>query len=79
MAKFIILSGNPINRRNFFLSRDLIDLGTDPASHIIYPGGNAFYISEMIEDRLLEQGAGDSLDELEDIFMNRLPIAIRKC
>jgi hypothetical protein len=26
-----------------FLSRDLIDLGTDPAEHIIYPGGNAFY------------------------------------
>ncbi len=29
-------------REDFFLSRDLIDLGTDPASHIIYPGGNAF-------------------------------------
>ena len=51
-----------------FLSRDLIDLGTDPAGYIIYPGGNAFYIDPWIEDRL------DALDvtlqgnNLEDIF-----------
>ena len=35
-----------------FLSRDLFDLGTDPAKYIIYPGGNAFYIDPVIEDRL---------------------------
>jgi hypothetical protein len=27
-----------------FLSRELVDLGTHPAEHIIYPGGDAFYI-----------------------------------
>jgi len=53
---------------DFFLSRDLIELGTDPARHIIYPGGNAFYINESIEDRLIDLGAGNSLEELEDIF-----------
>jgi hypothetical protein len=65
-------------QEDFFLSRDLIDLGTDPASHIIYPGGNAFYINEMIEDRLIELGAGNSLDELEDIFWRFVHPEIRR-
>jgi len=65
-------------QEDFFLSRDLIDLGTDPASHIIYPGGNAFYINEKIEDRLIELGAGNSLDELEDIFWRFVHPEIRR-
>jgi hypothetical protein len=50
------------------LSRDLFDLGTDPAQYIIYPGGNAFYIDPVIEDHL--DGLGVALQEniLEDIF-----------
>jgi hypothetical protein len=27
----------------YFLSRDLIDLGPEPGRFIIYPGGNSFY------------------------------------
>jgi hypothetical protein len=65
-------------QEDFFLSRDLIDLGADPASHIIYPGGNAFYINEMIEDRLIELGAGNSLDQLEDIFWRFVQPEIRR-
>lgn len=65
-------------QEDFFLCRDLIDLGTDPASHIIYPGGNAFYINEKIEDRLIELGAGSSLDELEDIFWRFVHPEIRR-
>ncbi len=53
---------------NQFLSRDLIDLGTDPAEHIIYPGGNAFYIDPVIEDRLDKRGVTFQDHELEDIF-----------
>jgi len=65
-------------QEDFFLSRDLIDLGPDPAGHIIYPGGNAFYIDEMIEDRLIELGAGKRLDELEDIFWRFVHPEIRR-
>lgn len=61
-----------------FLSRDLVDLGPDPARHIIYPGGNAFYIHESIEDRLIDLGAGKSLDELEDIFWRFVDPEIRR-
>jgi hypothetical protein len=51
-----------------FLSRDLLDLGADPVSYIIYPGGNAFYIDQAVEERLSGMGTTADPDELEDIF-----------
>jgi len=51
-----------------YLSRDLFDLGTNPGEHIIYPGGNAFYVDPEIEDRLDELGVSMQADDLEDIF-----------
>ena len=51
-----------------FLSRDLFDLGSDPAKYIIYPGGNAFYIDPVIEDRLDALDVALQDNNLEDIF-----------
>jgi hypothetical protein len=51
-----------------FLSRDLMDLGTEPTEYIIYPGGNAFYIDAAVEDQLDELGVIPQGNELEDIF-----------
>ncbi len=51
-----------------FLSRDLIDLGTEPAEYIIYPGGNAFYIDTAVEEHLDKLGVTPQGTELEDIF-----------
>jgi hypothetical protein len=53
---------------DIFLSRDLIDLGIDPAAYIIYPGGNAFYINPVIEQRLVRLGVIYRDYDLEDIF-----------
>lgn len=53
---------------DIFLSRDLIDLGTDPAAYIIYPGGNAFYIDPVIEEHLAGLGVTYRDNDLEDIF-----------
>ncbi|MEJ2222669.1 MAG: J domain-containing protein, partial [Desulfobacterales bacterium] len=53
---------------DYFLSRDLFDLGTDPAQYIIYPGGNAFYIDPVVEDHLDELGVTVQENNLEDIF-----------
>jgi hypothetical protein len=53
---------------DFFLSRDLLDLGADPGSYIVYPGGNSFYIDLVVEDRLTDMGTKADPDELEDIF-----------
>lgn len=57
---------------NHFLSRELFDLGTRPGEHIIYPGGNAFYIDPDIEDHLETHGVNLQTDDLEDIFWSFL-------
>ncbi len=51
-----------------YMSRDLFDLGTHPGEHIIYPGGNAFYVDPDIEDHLDALGVSVEADDLEDIF-----------
>ncbi len=51
-----------------YLSRDLFDLGAHPGEHIVYPGGNAFYVDPDIEDHLDALGVSSEADELEDIF-----------
>ncbi len=61
-----------------FLSRDLLDLGPDPARYIIYPGGNAFYLDEVIEDRLAQLGTNPESAELEDIFWRFVHPEIRR-
>ncbi|MGD8445491.1 MAG: J domain-containing protein, partial [Desulfobacterales bacterium] len=61
-----------------FLSRNLLDLGADPGSYIIYPGGNSFYIDESVEDRLSDMGATADPDELEDIFWPFVQPEIRR-
>ena len=65
-------------KEDVLLSRDLMELGADPAQFIIYPGGNAFYIDEKIEERLIELGAGDKLDKLENIFWRFIRPEIRR-
>ena len=63
---------------DYFLSRDLIDLGPDPGRFIIYPGGNSFYIDEIIEDRIIGLGHKADPDRLEDIFWRFLHPEIRR-
>lgn len=58
--------------------RDLYDLGPDPSSVIVYPGGNAFYFDEKLEDALSASGAVYNSDELEEIFRPWLKPDIRQ-
>lgn len=48
--------------------RDLMALGTDPTAYLVYPGGNAVYVDEAVEDRLQEKGVRPHGDELEELF-----------
>lgn len=48
--------------------RDLVELGPEPARHIIYPGGNAFYIDPAIGDAIGQMGVQADPDEIEDLF-----------
>jgi hypothetical protein len=65
-------------QEDYFLSRNLIDLGPDPARFIIYPGGNSFYIDGIIEDRMNELGKNADPDILEDIFWRFLRPDIKR-
>lgn len=51
-----------------YYSRDVLDLGHDPRQLIVYPGGNAYYLHESIEDRLDAGRVPYDSDELDDIF-----------
>lgn len=59
-------------------SRELLDLGTDPAAHIEFVGGNGFYFSPDMEEQLCAQGAECSTEELEELFLPFLPLRIRR-
>lgn len=61
-----------------FRSRDVFDLGSDPGRFLIYPGGNAFYFSEDLEEALTAAGQADAFDELEDLFWPFLKPDIRR-
>jgi hypothetical protein len=54
--------------RGCYRSRDLVDLGPDPAHYIVYPGGRAYYVDPELEDRIRDRGADPDPDELDDLF-----------
>jgi len=51
-----------------YVSRELMSLGPDPSSYIVYSGGSSFYIHEHVEERLCSQGVDSDYDLLENIF-----------
>jgi hypothetical protein len=61
-----------------FRSRQLFGLGTDPGDYIVYPGGNAFYIDPIVEDRLDSLGHTAKADDLECLFRPFLRPHIRR-
>lgn len=58
--------------------RDLLHLGVNPAQLIRYPGGNAYYIDETVEDALAEAGIHATGDELDEIFWDFIRPDIRR-
>ena len=63
---------------NVFRSRDLFDLGADPARFIVYPGGNSFYIREEVQESMEDRGCQTDQIDLEDIFWRFLKPRIRR-
>lgn len=58
--------------------RELFDLGPDPSRFIIYPGGNAYYFSEHLEDALRAEGIPPPFDSLDDLLWPFLKPDIRR-
>jgi hypothetical protein len=73
---FILRESLVIDRQLTF--RDLFELGPDPSAVILYPGGNAFYFDEKMEDALAASGVVYDSDELEEIFRPWLRPDIRQ-
>jgi len=65
-------------KEGVYVSRDLMDLGTDPSVFLEYPGGRSFYIHERVEERLDEMDPAWDYGELEDIFWPFLRPDIRR-
>ena len=58
-----------LEKNGVLQSRDLFDLGDDPARFIVYPSGNSFYLSEEVEDALRCLGVVPGDDELENLML----------
>ena len=61
-----------------FRSRELYRLGANPGRYVIYPGGNAFYVDEAVEDGLASLGAKPTMDEIEEVFWPFIQPEIRR-
>ena len=67
----------PDKRRHVLTSRTLMDLGAAPGAYVVYPGGNAFYIDERVEEELASAGVSYRYEELEELFWPFVDRAIR--
>ena len=75
-ARYVIKES--ILEHGLWVSRDLLDLGSDPGSFIIYPGGKGYYFRPEVEDALDEKGVAYTADELEQLFLPFLRSDIRR-
>ncbi len=67
-VRFEIRQSVPGRRRHVLTSRTVMDLGEAPWAYIVYPGGNAFYIDEEVEEVLAAAGISYEYAELEEMF-----------
>jgi hypothetical protein len=61
-----------------YRSRDLMELGADPSRHILYPGGNAYYVDPDIEERLRRDALAFSDEDLDAMFFPWVDPEIRR-
>jgi hypothetical protein len=61
-----------------YVSQTLYDLGSDPGSFIVYPGGNSFYLDQDMVETIEERGRNVRYTELENIFWPFVEFSIRR-
>ncbi|PIE69519.1 MAG: hypothetical protein CSA21_02510 [Deltaproteobacteria bacterium] len=57
-----------VRHKHTWVARTILNLQDDPGQYIVYPGGNAFYIADEVQDAVLQQQSEFDYDELEDLF-----------
>jgi hypothetical protein len=60
------------------ISRDLIELGTDPGCFIVYVGGSGYYYADAVIDTLSEAGVHVDQEQLDHLFFDFLPPEIQR-
>lgn len=61
-----------------FAARNILDLGPEPAAHIIYTGGNGFYFSDTVEEAFARMGLERETEDLEKAFLLYVDPYIRR-
>jgi len=67
-----------VRAHDAWVSRDLMDLGTDPCRHIEYPGGNGFYFNPEVDEALCAKGVEYASEDLEEVFFPFLEPHVRR-
>ncbi len=67
-----------VKRGDHMVARDIFDLGPCPGAWIDYPGGNAWYLSPDLEDRISCLAKEFDSSRLEDLFWPFIRPAIRR-
>src|SRR6056297_1185778 len=67
-----------IEDHGFYVSRILYDLGPDPGSFIVYPGGTSFYLDQDMVEAIEKRGQNVQYTELENIFWPFVELSIRR-
>jgi hypothetical protein len=76
--KYVLRDSRYASEFNYWMSRDLYDLGWSPWDYIIYPGGNSFYIDERVTEQLDAQGVTYDFCKLDELFWKFIKKEIRQ-
>jgi len=67
-TRFAIRESVSAPQQDWLISRELFDLGDDPAVFIHYAGRDNFYIGSAVAKAVLEKNPGADLDKLDELF-----------
>ena len=67
-----------VKEKGVYTSRTLFDLGPNPGSYIVYPGGNSFYVQEELVETVEERGQEVDPNELDDLMWPFVDATIRR-
>ena len=68
VTHYLVRESCPAPDGDYLISRDLLDLGDDPAKHIIYPGGRCYYVDEEVEAAIRSAATEPTSEEIDEIF-----------
>ncbi len=75
-AHYVIRQSCSVEGR--LVSRDLVDLGSNPGGFIVYVGGSGYYYADTVIDSLENAGVSVDQEQLDHLFFDFLPDDIQR-